>query len=218
MGLQLTRWKDLVSKLKDEEMTNTKKAQFLELFRAKYGLPVEFYTHHKSQLGFKPLLYNSSCKIHNPKEKEKHVLRGTAFLKSLSAVEGVVWRDQTQIQVPVGDLIIPQPVQVYSVTPTTYYLALGDQPLFIKNKEVYVLREEDGLFYFLKINSSGEWKVEDVDMARLSYWEDKRENVPCPIDKEKVKSEFFHSNFCKKVWDEDTKTTLIMKLSEGCVI
>jgi hypothetical protein len=218
MGLQLGRWKDLVSKLKDGEMTATKKVQFLELFRAKYGIPVEFYTYQKSQLGFKPLLYNSSCRNHNPKDKEKKILRGSAFLKSLSSTEGVVWRDQTQIQVPVGELIVPQPVQVFSPTPVTYQLPLGDQPLFIKNKELHILREEDGLFYFLKISSTGDWKVEDVDMSRLSFWEDKRENVTCPVEKEKSKSIYFESSFCKKIWDEDTKTTLIIKMNEGCII
>lgn len=218
MGLQLGRWKDLVAKLKDEEMSASKKVQFLELFRQKYGIPVEFYTFQKSQLTFKPLLYNSSCRQHNPKEKDKKILRGSAFLKSISATEGVIWRDQTQIQVPVGELFIPQPVQVYFPEAVTYQLPLGDQPLFIKNKELHILREEEGLFYVLKISSTGDWKIADVDLSRLSYWEDKRENTTCPVEKEKTKSIYFESSFCKKIWDEDTKSLLTIKLNEGCII
>lgn len=218
MGLQMSRWNELVTKLKTAQLTPLKKVQFLEVFRAKYGIPVEFYTDQKSQQTFKPLLYNSSCKIHNPKDAEKKVLRGTSFLKSLSSTEGVVWRDQTQTQVPLGQLMTPQPVQVLSSPPATYQLPLGDQPLFIKNKDLFVLREEDGLFYFLKISSSGEWKIEDVDMSRLSYWEDKRESVKCPLEKDKENSLYFESSFCKKIWDEDSKSTLIVKLQEGCII
>ena len=216
--MQLGRWKDLVRKLKDDDMSTTKKVQFLELFRAKYGIPVEFYTYQKSQLSFKPLLYNSSCRGHNLKEKEKQILRGSAFLKSLSSTEGVVWRDQTQIQVPVGELMVPQPVQILSTEAVTYQLPLGDQPLFIKDKSLHVLREEDGLFYFLKIGRTGDWKIEDVDMSRLSFWEEKRENTNCPAEKEKTKSQYFESSFCKKIWDEDSKSSLTIKLNEGCVI
>jgi hypothetical protein len=113
MGLQLGRWKDLINKVKDEKMDASKKSQFMELFRAKYGIPVEFYTIQKSQQGFKPLLYNSHCKEHNPKEPKAKVLRGTAFLKSLTKEKAVVWRDQAQIEVPLGELLSPQPVIVY---------------------------------------------------------------------------------------------------------
>ena len=48
MGHMLSRWKLLISKLKEIPDTN-KNAQALELFRAKYGIPAEFYTNQKSQ-------------------------------------------------------------------------------------------------------------------------------------------------------------------------
>jgi len=214
MGLQLQRWQDLISKLKDEGVSQEKKAQFVELFRSKYGLPVEFYTYQKSQLGFKPLLYNSPCKDHNPKEKDKRVWRGISFLKSLSKEKAVVWRDQVQIEVPTAGMIIPQSVQLEA---ETFYLPLMDQPLYIKDKALHVLKEDDGFFYLLKISSNGDWKVVSIDYPRLSYWEDKRQEVKCPVEKGKTPN-LFGVEFCKLVWDEDLKKSVTVKLHQGCII
>ncbi|HXH74236.1 MAG TPA: hypothetical protein VNJ08_04680 [Bacteriovoracaceae bacterium] len=219
MGLQMQRWKDLITKLEeDEAITPPKKAQFLELFRAKYGLPIEFYTIKKSQQGFKPMYYNSQCKEHNPKGNEElRVLKGISFVKALSNEKATIWRDQAQIEVPLGTLLTPQPVLVYySETPEKYQLPLGDQPLYIKNKELIVLKEEDNFFYALSVSPKGEWKVENMDFTRLSYWEDKRENVTCPPDKTNVAPSLFKVEFCKTVWDDDLKKTVIVKMYQGC--
>lgn len=218
MGLQLSRWKDLLAKLGNEKIDSLKKAQFLELFRIKYGIPVEFYTIQKSQQGFKPMLFDSHCKEHNPKGGPK-ILRGTAFVKSLDKNRAIVWRDQAQIEVPVGELLTPQPVLVYgAVGPEMYHLPIGDQPLFIKNKNLYLIKEEDGFFYTLSVSQNGDWKIEDLDMAMLSQWEEKRSEVACPKDKVKISPKIFGVEFCKTVWDEDLKKTVVVKMHQGCII
>lgn len=218
MGLQLTRWKDLLSKVGDEKVESAKRGPYLELFRSKYGIPVEFYTLQKSQQGFKPMLFDSPCKEHNPKEGPKN-LKGTAFLKSLSKDKAVVWRDQAQIEVPVGELLAPQPVMVYEgAEVATYQLPIGDQPLFIKGKDVHVLREEDGFFYMLRISQNGDWKIENVDSTKLSEWEDKRSEVACPKDSTKLSPAVFGIEFCKTVWNDDLKKIQVVKLHQGCVI
>ncbi len=219
MGLQMGRWKELVSKLKKDSMSNSKKVQFLELFRSKYGIPAEFYTHYKSQQGFKPFLFNSPCKEHNPKEADKKIYRGTAFLQSLSDKEAVIWRDQTRIEVPVGELFIPQTISIYFPDGVKkYQLPLMEQPLFIKNKDLYVLREDDDFFYMLKINPQGSWKIEDFDFSKLSEFEEKRQNITCPVDKTKASEDAFAIEFCKTIWDADLKQTLTVKMRQGCVI
>jgi hypothetical protein len=218
MGHQLSRWNELVKKLKLPEMEEKERVRYLELFRAKYGIPVEFYTVQKSQQGFKPLLFNSSCREHNPKSGAK-ILRGTAFLKGLSHEKAVVWRDQTQIEVPIGELLTPQPVVAYrDAAIARYELPLGDQPLFIRNNHLYVLREADDLFYFLTVSEAGDWKIEQVDMERLSAWELKRTEVPCPKDAGAPAPKLFGTSFCKTVWDEDLKKSVTVKLHQGCVI
>lgn len=220
LGHQMQQWKTLIEKLDDDTITKTRRAQLLELFREKYGLPVEFYTTKKSQeTKWKPLYYNSPCKEHNPKNAEdKRLLKGTAFIKGLSAEKALIWRDQVQFEVPLGEMLIPQPVRVYNGDQAvTYQLPLGDQPLLIRNKNLLVLKEEDGFFYFLRISPDGKWKVEDIDFSRLSEWETKREPTTCPVDKVKA-NPAFGQEFCKLVWDEDQKKTVIVKMHQGCPI
>lgn len=218
MGLQLTRWKDLIKKMKDNKITPPQKSQFLELFRAKYGIPVEFYTSQKSQQGFKPLLFDSPCKEHNPKQGEK-VLRGISFVKSWSKDKAMIWRDQSQLEVPVGDILMPQPVFVYDGDKKIeYQLPLSDQPLFIKNNDLYVLREEDEFFYMLKVSPNGDWKIEYTDLSKLSEWEDKREEVSCPKEATKLAPKMFGVEFCKNVWNEDLKKGVTVRMHQGCVI
>jgi len=217
MGHMLSRWKLLVSKLKDITDPN-KNAQALELFRAKYGIPVEFYTNQKSQLGFKPALNSSPCKEHNPKDQKEKVLKGIAFVKSISNEKAVIWRDQAQIELPLKDNMAPQPVKVYyDAGAVTYQLPLNDQPLFIKGRELYILREDEGLYYTLKVSENGDWKVVSIDMTQLSKWEDKRSEVTCPKDPEKSPPEF-NIQFCKTVWDVDAKKALPVKIRQGCLI
>jgi hypothetical protein len=220
MGHMLSRWKLLISKLKEISDTS-KNTQALELFRAKYGIPTEFYTNQKSQQGFKPALYSSPCKEHNPKDpkdlKEK-VLRGISFVKSISNEQAIIWRDQAQIELPLKDNMTPQPVKVYyEQGAVTYQLPLNDQPLFIKARELYILKEEDGFYYTLKVSENGDWKIVNLNMAELSKWEDKRDYMDCPKDLEKAPA-MFTSGFCKSVWDIDAKKTVPVRMNQGCLI
>ncbi len=216
MGHMLGQWKTLISKLKDITNSN-KNAQALELFRSKYGIPVEFYTYQKSQQGFKPALYSSPCKEHNPKSGEK-ILRGIAFLKSVNNEKAIIWRDQSQIELPLKDNLIPQLVKVYyDNSPVNYQLPLNDQPLFIKNRELYILREEDGFYYNLKISENGSWQIVNLDMTQLSSLEEKRQEITCPVDSQKA-NPVFTTSFCKTVYDVDSKKTIIVKMHQGCLI
>ncbi len=217
MGHQMKNWKELIKKLAESEISQAKKVQEVEEFRARTGIPAEFYTYRKSQQGFRPLFFNSPCKEHNPKKEEDKVLRGTSFLKSMTSTKATVWRDQAQIEVPVGALLIPQPITVFTSTgAVNYVIPIDDQPLFIREKALHIVREEEGFFFVLKVESSGDWKVVDVDLTRLSEWEDKREYVTCPAEKEKKIPKEFGAPFCKSVWDEDLKKPVVVRMHAGC--
>lgn len=218
MGHQLQNWQTLVKSLSSPGNTPTaKKALEVEEFRAKAGIPAEFYTTIKSQQGFKPFFFNSPCKDHNPKKNEERTLRGSAFIKSMTGVKAIVWRDQAQIEVPVGELLTPQPVTVFTSTGAeNYYIPIDDQPLFIKEKSLHILKEEEGYFYVLKIDPKGDWSIVDIDLTKLSEWEDKREYVACPEQKEKKTPKQFGATFCKTIWDEDSKRPVVVRMHAGC--
>jgi hypothetical protein len=222
MGKMLARWKLLLDKLttlKEKE----KIPSFIEEFRQKFGLPVEFYTYQNSQLGFKPALFSSPCKEHQAKDPSQRTLKGIAFLKGLEKDKAIIWREDAQIEVPTTQsLVVPQPVMILNgPNPTTFYLPIGDQPLFIKDKSLVVLREDEGIFYGLSVAVNGVWKVIPLDLKNLSTWEDQRETVQCPIlalEKKAPQPKEFNIEFCKTVWDEDQKKIVIVKMFQGCSI
>lgn len=219
MGHQMNNWHVLVKSLADNTtLSSEKKAEALEEFRAKAGIPAEFYTYKKSQQGFKPSFFNSPCKEHNPKIEDNRVLRGRAFIKSLTKDKAVIWRDQAQIEVPVGELLVPQPVTVFSPTGAVQYsIPIDDQPLFIRDKSLFIVHEHEGFFFVLRISATGEWKIVDLDLTRLSEWEDKREYTTCPAAlKDKKTPKEFGAVFCKSVWDEDLKKPVVVRMHAGC--
>ncbi len=218
MGHQMKMWQDLIKKMSTQEsLSSAAKAQELESFRGKMGIPAEFYTYSKSQQGFRPLYFSSPCKAHHAKKDEEKVLRGVAFIKSITPLKAIVWRDQTQFEVSLKDLLIAQPVTVfYPEGEVTYYLPIDDQPLFIRDKALHVVKEEEGYFFILKVEASGEWKIVDLDLTQLSNWEDKREYATCPVEKEKKTPKEFGVTFCKSVWDESSKKPVIVRMHAGC--
>ncbi len=81
--------------------------------------------------------------------------------------KAIVWRDQAQIEVPVGELLTPQPVTVFTTTGAeNYFIPIDDQPLFIKDKSLHILKEDEGFFYVLKIDPKGDWKIVDIDLTK----------------------------------------------------
>lgn len=217
MGLQLSRWKKLLSSLKSSDASEEKKAEALESFRSKYGIPVEFYTTVKSQQGFRPLYFSSPCPNHNPKNASQKILKGSAFVKGFNPKSAVIWRDQAQLEVPVGELLQPQPVRAYfKDAPVDYLLPLGDQPLYLTGKHLYVLREDDELFYTLRISPDGEWRIVPTELSKLSLREGRRDNAKCPD--EKTSTEIFKNDFCKSIYDEKEERTVIIRMHQGCAI
>jgi len=219
MGQRLLLFKDLIQKMVDEEAPEKKRALELNKFRTQFGLPVEFYTIQKSFKEFKPLLYNSPCPNHNPKKKsETQTLIGKAFIKSTAHGKAMVIRGQTQLDVPLGDLLRLQPLEVfYDKAATTYQIPIGEKPLFIKDKSLYLLKEEDNFFYFLKISAAGDWSVEEVDATIISRYQDKISDITCPAPPSQ-NLEVFKSEYCQNVWSEDLKKTVVFRVYRGCVL
>jgi hypothetical protein len=216
MGHMFTKWRDLVQKYKNSSDTN-KAASELEAFRRQYGIPVEFYTFEKAKKAFMPATHTSECKEHNPKQGEK-IIRGTSFIRSIDAQKAQIWRDQSLIELPLKDNLVPQSITVfYESGPQTYNIPLNDQPLFIKNKELFILKEDDGLYFMLRISPQGDWKIIEFDMTNLGQFEDKKENVACPVSKHKAHVAFTNI-FCKKIYDMDSKKLVITQMAQGCSI
>jgi hypothetical protein len=216
MGKQLSTWKHFLSELRNQTVSSKEKHQRLDDFRSKNGIPVEFYTTEKSQLGFKPLLFHSACKNHNP-EKGVKIQRGLSFIKSISQEKGVLWRDQTQIEVPVGEIFHPQMVTVFfDEKKINYLIPLDDQPLYVKDKSLYLLKEDQEVFYVLKISPEGEWRIIDTNLNQVTQWSEKRKVIECPKSLPQTNREIFQNDVCHEIWNEDQKKLIPVIMQRGC--
>lgn len=211
MGHQLNIWSKV---LKETGSPKEKTARLAKELKER-GIPVEFYTVAKVKNFFKPMLFNSSCRQHNPKEGEK-IFRGTAFLKSLSASKAIIWRDQTQIEYRPDQQLMAQPIKAYFTdSPTTFLSALDDQPLFIKNNKLYFLKEYDEEFFLLEVSATGDWEIVEMDLTKLTYYEDKKTNIDCPKSQGE-NTAAFEVRFCKGIWDETSAKLIPVEMYQGC--
>jgi len=217
MGHHHKRWIDLLVEIKDKSFDEIKKARELESFRQNLGLPSNFYTNSKSQQGFKPILFDSPCKHHKNKEQKNSILKGEAFVQKLLTDKAILKKDQTMYEIPYGELFTPQEVTVYDGDEIRkYYLSLGDQPSYFDKGTMIIMKEAEDLFFQLSISDKLEWTITPLDLSSISKYDQLRETVACPQDKEK-KNEMFRVVYCKKVWDQGFKKFVIVKMQDGCV-
>jgi len=212
MGHQLNRWTRLI---KDKNLEGKNKKAALSKHLKENGIPIEFYTIEKTNYFFKPMLFNSHCRNHNPKEGEK-TLRATAFMKSLNPEKAVIWRDQTQIEYQPDSQLVAQPIKVYfEESPKIFMASLDDQPLYIKNNKIYILKEYEEEFFLLEVSEDGKWEIVDLDFSKLSFYEDKKTHIACPSEQMNRPKEF-EVKFCRGIWDESQNKLIPVEMYQGC--
>lgn len=212
MGHQLNQWNKII---KDKERANREKRLALAKHLKERGIPTEFYTAEKANPFFKPLLFNSHCRNHNPKEGVK-TLHATAFIKSLTPQKALIWRDQTQIEYVPNEMLVAQPIKVYfDEAPKIYLSSLDDQPLYIKDGKLYILKEYEDEFFLLEIDQQGQWQIVDLDITKLSFYEDKKIHMECPKAIGPHPKEF-EVRFCKGIWDESQSKLIPVEMYQGC--
>lgn len=212
MGHQIHQWQKLI---KDPQLKGKEKRQALARHLKEKGLPTEFYTIQKVNRFFKPMLFNSHCRDHNPKEGEK-TLRGTAFLKELSPSKAIIWRDQTDIEFKPDEQLVAQPIKAYfDELPQNYLVGLDDQPLYLKDKKLYILKEYDEEFFLLEVAPDGKWQIVDMDLANINTFEDRKTHIDCPPSSSPMPKEF-SVKFCKGIWDETSKKLIPVEMYQGC--
>ncbi|MFA7612651.1 MAG: hypothetical protein WCY48_00335 [Candidatus Caldatribacteriota bacterium] len=212
MGHQINEWNQLI---KNPKLKGKDKRLALSKHLKERGIPTEFYTIQKVSRFFKPMLFNSHCRNHNPKEGEK-ILRGTSFIKSLTPDKAVIWRDQTQIEFTPDEQLVAQPIKVYfDEVPKIFLSSLDDQPLFIKDHKLYILKEYEEEFFLLEIDEKGKWEIVDMDISKLSFYEDKKAHMECPNSVGTHPTEF-EVRFCKGIWDESQSKLIPVEMYQGC--
>jgi hypothetical protein len=195
-GLKRMKWETLI-----EKITPKNHVERLNKFLKSDGLPIQFLAKTKEKFTFDPILWNSRCDFHNPKNPNNDVLRGESFLKSLSSPNEKIFT----------------PVQVYNGTEkTTYHLPYQDQLILIKNNKLLILKEYDDFYYQISIGPDGSIEVVNHPMTLIKMALTRKvSEFKCPTVMNYDKR-YFSKAYCQKVLDLDTNDLKIVQFAWSC--
>ena len=186
-GLKVLAWKKLEDKPKSE----------IEKFRVKTGIPVQILIYGRDTKTLDPIIYTSRCNSHNPKDTNEKIFKSIMFLRNNPLSQKIVF-----------------PTLINHENEMKYQIPYGEQPLFIKNKKVFLVGDFEDINYTISISTSGKWRIENTPQSLITMAIDKKENTEC--EKKIIKDSFFTGSYCTKIWDEDQKRLVTLEQSWSC--
>lgn len=102
-----------------------------------------------------------------------------------------------------------------------YFLPLDDIPKYLEDMKVLVLKESEGVYYFLQVSTDGEWQLLPVT-KKTNQKENKLLEVECPSSLiTKFKDQYdiqriYSSAYCVKISDIKTSKVYIMLIPISC--
>lgn len=205
MGKKMEKWNSFVKGLGGVDAPDNKiePAKKIEAFRKKHGLPVPFLAKEDSIIALDPILYNSRCTAHNPKNKKNTLFKALQFFRNDPETAAAMF----------------DPVFVYEKDETSgkvYRTPYEEPPIMIFNQSLIVPREHENLFYYMSISPKGEWKVVEPTKARLKRALSVSENADCPEDESASPGENHLKFYCKRIWNADTEKAQLVRLAWSC--
>lgn len=195
-GKKLQQWEKALKRITSKNIIKE-----LIKFKNKNGLPIQFLTRKKAQKALDPILWNSRCKFHNPKNPNNDILKGMQFFKNL----------------PDSELTVLTPVRLYDgIKKIDYKIPYGDQVYFIKNKKLIVLKDYDDFYYQLALGADRSMTVVNHPSSLINMALDKRvTQIKCPAEMD-FDSTYFSKIYCQKVLDLDTNDLRIIQYPWTC--
>lgn len=195
MGILLNQW------LKVLETGKSDKVKKLNLFRKKYGSPIQLMGRKEIYENADPVMWNSRCKFHNPKNPNNTVYRGFAFLKEKINLENAVFT----------------PVFVYEGTEKKEYrIPYGDSVALIQNDELIVLKDYEDHFYKIAIKPDGNYRFLEIpNPTTRRALAKKIKDYKCPEEKSADKV-YFDKYFCQRVLDIDSNQLKTIQVGWSC--
>jgi hypothetical protein len=218
MGQQMLKWKDLVAQELSSDTPKLKKTQDLSAFVEKHGWHSHFYAKPTLKAVIAPILFSSSCALHNSKDPALVLLKGEAFIKGVKDESAIVSKGNTEYKIKIGENLILQKIIFYPNSknpPQSYWLPLGEKPLYIEGDQLVALVESFDFYALLKIDPSGNWNFSlPPSGSLLKYTEDIQE-VECPKNAEAVPFGF-QKTWCSTLSDKDGAPAGVTQLFWAC--
>lgn len=182
--------------------SSQKRMDLLKQFEKKNGLPFEFLTTKEVKEKYDPILFNSRCKQHNPKNPHNNIYQATMFFKKLPLDNKLLAFDKI--------ILFEKDKKI------TYQVSYQDRPHFIKDDRLFFLKDVDDYFYQISMGKDGDYKLEDMNISVFTRADGKKiKEVPCPENKED-NNDRYTSTYCQQIWDMDTNEMKTIQVFWSC--
>jgi hypothetical protein len=194
-GKKIKYWNDNTTG--EDIQSITKQA---ERIRSEIGLPVLFLTTMKSNKAIDPIMWNSRCRSHNPKDKTKTIYKAIKFFRNDPKSEHVKF------------VTINTTKRKNNIT---YNIPYEAQPLLLWKDKIFFVHEFEDILFHMSISKTGKWKAEYIPTSILSKARFERENTQCKTTQKP--NEFYLGSYCTNVWNQDLKKVETLEHSWSCI-
>jgi hypothetical protein len=223
MGMQMKNWKTLVAGFRNNDKPRALSEKMLQEFTTQNGWPSQFYARPEIRSTLAPILFSSSCALHNSKDPTLKLMRAEAFVKNVKEGSATIVKGKTEYKLKIGETIYLQQVIHHKIDKTQqiYWLPLGEKPLFIDGADLYTLVESEDFFSYLKSSPDGSWTLTLTPPGKaedgLSFYYDQTQEVPCPEGAKKIPLPFgFQRTYCKSLPDKEGMKAGVMQYFWDC--
>ncbi len=195
-GKLLQNWEKMLGKIDDKN-----KLKQLKAFKKAHGIPLEFLTTKDARIPIDPIMFNSRCKLHNPKNPHNNIYKGIKFLKKIVKSE---------------HMHFPTVVVYDGKKKTHYKIPYQDQVLFIQNEQLIILKDYDDTFYQIGVATDGNFYFKNFPHSLITQaLEKKVKEIKCP-DKIDYDERYFSTTYCQKVLDLESNKLKMIQYTFTC--
>jgi hypothetical protein len=217
MGQLLDQWKRLAERWLATSKSREQFGKELALVTNKRGWPSEFYARPTIATTLAPVLHTSSCPQHRSKDPTHTLLRARAFLKGVRDGHAVFSKGAAEYRLKLGEAIFLQQVIWHrpSKPQTTFYVPLGEKPIYVEGEDLVALVESEDLYALLTATPQGDWSFAPAPPSGLSQYHDGLEEIPCPPEAVAIPTGF-SKTYCQKITQRDGTAAGVVQLFWAC--
>lgn len=217
MGQLLDQWKRLAERWLTSDKGRALFPKELALVTNKRGWPAEFYARPSIATTLAPVLNTSPCPQHRSKNPIETLLRARAFMKGVKDGHAIFTKGAAEFNLKIGEAIFLQQVVWFHTDKTqkTYYIPLGEKPIYVEGENLVALVESEDLYALLTTTPQGQWLFSPAPESGLSQYHDGLEETSCPKDAAPIPTGF-SKTYCQKITQRDGTPAGVVQLFWAC--
>lgn len=196
MGMRIADWESTLAKV-----TEKTKVKILKSYLKDKGIPLEFLSKKTTKESLDPVMWNSRCKLHNPRNPNKNIYKSIQFLKSIPDNKDMVFKKLNLYDE--GEIL-------------SYNIPQNSYPVLIQNNKLIMTEDYDDTYYQLGVSPEGKVSIENFPYSLIKNALNKNvKDTKCP-DKMEFDNDYFVKTYCHKIYDIDTDKLKTIQVAWSC--